>query len=47
MPGMTGLQATREIRRGREPPILILSMYDREQYSFEAVAARRKNPGLM
>jgi DNA-binding NarL/FixJ family response regulator len=39
MPGMTGLQATREILRGRELPILILSMYDREQYFFEAVAA--------
>ncbi len=39
MPGLTGLQATREIRRRRELPILILSMYDREQYFFEAVAA--------
>lgn len=39
MPGMTGLQATREIRRRRELPILILSMYDREQYFFEAIAA--------
>ena len=39
MPGLTGLQAAREIRRARELPILILSMYDREQYFFEAVAA--------
>ncbi|MFI7068399.1 response regulator [Kribbella sp. NPDC050124] len=39
MPGLTGLQATREIRRRRELPILILSMYDREQYFFEAIAA--------
>ena len=39
MPGMTGLQATREIRRRRELPIIILSMYDREQYFFEAIAA--------
>jgi DNA-binding NarL/FixJ family response regulator len=39
MPGMTGLQATREIRRRRELPILVLSMYDRDQYFFEAIAA--------
>jgi DNA-binding NarL/FixJ family response regulator len=39
MPGLTGLQVTREIRRKRELPILILSMYDREQYFFEAIAA--------
>lgn len=39
MPGMTGLQVTREIRRRRELPILVLSMYDREQYFFEAIAA--------
>ncbi len=39
MPGMTGLQATREIRSARDLPILVLSMYDREQYFFEAVAA--------
>jgi DNA-binding NarL/FixJ family response regulator len=39
MPGLTGLQATREIRRRRELPILVLSMYDREQYFFEAIAA--------
>jgi DNA-binding NarL/FixJ family response regulator len=39
MPGMTGLQVTREIHRRRELPILILSMYDREQYFFEAIAA--------
>jgi DNA-binding NarL/FixJ family response regulator len=40
MPGLTGLQAAREIagRRG-DLPILILSMYDREQYFFEALAA--------
>jgi DNA-binding NarL/FixJ family response regulator len=39
MPGITGLQAAREISRRRSLPILILSMYDREQYFFEAVAA--------
>jgi DNA-binding NarL/FixJ family response regulator len=40
MPGLTGLQATREITtRRRDLPILILSMYDREQYFFEALAA--------
>jgi DNA-binding NarL/FixJ family response regulator len=39
MPGITGLQAAREICRRRTMPILILSMYDREQYFFEAVAA--------
>lgn len=39
MPGLTGLQATREIRHRRELPILVLSMYDREQYFFEAIAA--------
>lgn len=39
MPGMTGLQATREIHRVREIPILLLSMYDREQYFFEALDA--------
>ena len=40
MPRMTGLQATREITRRRPTlPVLILSMYDREQYFFEALAA--------
>lgn len=39
MPGLTGLQTTREIRRRRELPILVMSMYDREQYFFEAIAA--------
>jgi DNA-binding NarL/FixJ family response regulator len=40
MPGLTGLQAAREITRRREGlPVLILSMYDREQYFFEALAA--------
>jgi DNA-binding NarL/FixJ family response regulator len=39
MPGLTGLQVTREVRRKRDLPILILSMYDREQYFFEAIAA--------
>jgi len=40
MPRMTGLQATREITRRRPSlPVLILSMYDREQYFFDAVAA--------
>jgi DNA-binding NarL/FixJ family response regulator len=38
MPRMTGLQAAREIRR-RSPDmrVLILSMYDSEQYFFEAL----------
>jgi DNA-binding NarL/FixJ family response regulator len=40
MPALTGLQAAREIAsRRRDLPILILSMYDREQYFFEALAA--------
>lgn len=39
MPGLTGLQATREITRRQNLPILILSMYDREQYFFEALTA--------
>lgn len=38
MPVMTGLQAAREINRRREPPrVLMLSMYDNEQYFFEAL----------
>jgi DNA-binding NarL/FixJ family response regulator len=38
MPVLTGLQAAREITRRREPPkILMLSMYDNEQYFFEAL----------
>ena len=40
MPRMTGLQATREITRRRPTlPVLILSMYDREQYFFDGVPA--------
>ncbi|HZD87504.1 MAG TPA: response regulator transcription factor [Gaiellaceae bacterium] len=40
MPALTGLQAAREIAARRpDLPILILSMYDREQYFFEALAA--------
>ena len=40
MPRLTGLQAAREISRRRPAlPILMLSMYDREQYFFEAIAA--------
>jgi DNA-binding NarL/FixJ family response regulator len=40
MPKLTGLQAVREISRRRSDlPILLLSMYDREQYFFEAVSA--------
>jgi DNA-binding NarL/FixJ family response regulator len=40
MPRLTGLQAVREISRRRSKlPVLLLSMYDREQYFFEAVAA--------
>lgn len=38
MPVMTGLQVAREINRRREPPkVLMLSMYDNEQYFFEAL----------
>ncbi|KQV06809.1 response regulator [Leifsonia sp. Root112D2] len=40
MPQMTGIQAAREIsRRSPEIRILILSMYDNEQYFFEALKA--------
>ncbi|MEO9137438.1 MAG: response regulator transcription factor [Jatrophihabitans sp.] len=40
MPKLTGLQAVREIiRRRPDLPIVLLSMYDGEQYFFEAVAA--------
>ena len=40
MPRMTGLQAARELSRRRpELRTLILSMYDKEQYFFEAIAA--------
>jgi DNA-binding NarL/FixJ family response regulator len=40
MPRMTGLQAARELSRRRpELRTLILSMYDKEQYFFEALAA--------
>ncbi len=40
MPRMTGLQAAREIHHRRpELSILILSMYDREQYFFEAISS--------
>lgn len=40
MPRMTGLQAAREInRRAPDLPILMLSMYDREEYFFEAISA--------
>jgi DNA-binding NarL/FixJ family response regulator len=40
MPRMTGLQAAREIgRRTPHPPMLMLSMYDNEQYFFEALKA--------
>lgn len=38
MPRMTGLQAAREItRRGLDVKMLMLSMYDNEQYLFEAL----------
>ena len=38
MPRMTGLQAARELSRFRpDLPILILSMYDNEQYFFESL----------
>ena len=40
MPRLTGLQATRELaRRCPDLRTLILSMYDKEQYFFEAIAA--------
>ncbi|GAB3830724.1 response regulator transcription factor [Kribbella italica] len=40
MPRMTGLQAALELSRRREPPrILMLSMYDHEQYFFAALKA--------
>ena len=40
MPRMTGLQAAREIARRRvDLPILMLSMYDNEQYFFESLKA--------
>jgi DNA-binding NarL/FixJ family response regulator len=40
MPRLTGLQAAREISRRRpDTRILILSMYDKEQYFFEALTA--------
>ena len=40
MPRMTGLQAARELSRSRLPPrILMLSMYDNEQYFFESLRA--------
>ena len=40
MPQMTGLQAARELWRRRDDlRILILSMYDKEQYFFEALTA--------
>jgi len=40
MPRMTGLQAARELARMRRAPrILLLSMYDNEQYFFEALRA--------
>jgi DNA-binding NarL/FixJ family response regulator len=40
MPRLTGLQAARQLSRRRpDLRMLILSMYDKEQYFFEAVAA--------
>ncbi len=40
MPRLTGLQAARELARRRPNlPILMLSMYDNEQYLFEALRA--------
>jgi len=40
MPRLTGLQAAREIaRRCPDTRVLMLSMYDKEQYFFEALAA--------
>jgi len=38
MPQMTGLAAAREICRGADHPfVLMLSMYDNEQYFFQAL----------
>jgi len=40
MPGLTGLQAARQLSRRRpELKLLVLSMYDKDQYLFEALAA--------
>ncbi len=40
MPRMTGLQAARELSRHQSPPrILMMSMYDNEQYFFESLKA--------
>jgi DNA-binding NarL/FixJ family response regulator len=40
MPRMTGLQAARDLTRARSPiRILMLSMYDNEQYFFESLKA--------
>jgi DNA-binding NarL/FixJ family response regulator len=40
MPRMTGLQAARELSRRRpHPPMLMLSMYDNDQFLFEALKA--------
>ena len=40
MPGMTGLQATREIKaQAPDTAVLILSMHDDERYLFEALKA--------
>src|SRR3712207_776657 len=40
MPRMTGLQAARELSRHPSPPrILMLSMYDNEQYFFDSLKA--------
>ncbi|WP_406047279.1 response regulator transcription factor [Kribbella sp. NBC_00889] len=46
MPRMTGLQAARELSRRREPPrMLMLSMYDNEQYFFAALKAGASGQG--
>ena len=40
MPGLTGLQATREIReKAPDVAVLILSMHDEDRYLFEALKA--------
>jgi DNA-binding NarL/FixJ family response regulator len=40
MPSLTGLQAARELKRRRpETRILVLSMYENEQYLYEALKA--------
>jgi DNA-binding NarL/FixJ family response regulator len=39
MPGMNGLQATREICRATESKVIMLSMFDHDEFLFEALRA--------